>query len=310
MVYLVCATLLLAGCRPVSPDLAAVDLLMRAQEVEKALGRPTFWLSDGDFRWSWHEGGTVVGFARGSSKELRVVWVLQTEGSLQGSLKLGAPKAEAERLYGRASAIVGLAEPRIRLKGEQGATLDIVLANGKVSAFFLCLPGGRDPDVSLAGTGPGQLPTFELSHPGSIGIYPTSPGTTWVYEEDMTGDSIMGLAYETITDSRTEGSIQTVVCRREVPGWEDPTETTATIIGDLLFYRGRPVKPTRIYIGLEWSAGTDRYVAVRAEPLQVAAGKFQAVVVNFGGYAKYYVDGIGLVKRGGLELVEFHPGPE
>jgi len=32
---------------------------MTPDRVAEALGRPTFWLGDGDFRWSWHEGGIV-----------------------------------------------------------------------------------------------------------------------------------------------------------------------------------------------------------------------------------------------------------
>lgn len=324
---LTCAILILAGCRPAMSSLAGVELLMAPEEVEEALGRPSvalgqplFYLGDADFRWSWYMGGIVVGFARSSAGELRAAWVLRTQGSLERKLNIGAPQAEAEKLYGPASAVAGLAEPRIRLKGEHGETLDIVLENGKVSAFFLCLPGGRGPDVRLTGTGPGELPTFELNHPGSIDICPTTPGTTWVYEEDMTGDSNMGLVHEMVKDAWSDGRTRVVVYRREAPGWEEPSETTVTIVGDVRFYEGRPVKPTRLYVGLEWSSSVrERNVAVRTEPLKIAAGQFpEALVVNFqyegavghGGTAEHYVDGIGLVKRFGLELVQFHPGPD
>lgn len=308
----------LVGCGPVISGLEGIELLMTPQEVEELLGQPSFYLGDADFRWSWHEGGVVVGYARSSTNRLQAVWVLQNQGSLEAKLRVGATQAEAERLYGEASAVAGLAEPRIPLEAKGENTLDIVLENGRVSAFFLCLPAGRDPDIRLAGTGPGELPTFELNHPDSIDICPTSPGTTWVREEDLSGNGFYSLTYETIKDTRSDGGTTTVVYRWEAPDWDEQIETEVTISGDVCFYEGRPERPTRLYVGLEWSSSVvNRNIVVGTEPLEIKAGQFpEALVVYFvypdgwDGATDYYVDGIGLVQRAGLELVEFHPGSE
>jgi len=285
---------------------------MTPREVEEVLDLPSFYLGDPEFRWSWYQDSLTVGFARSSAKELQAVWILQSRGSLEEKLRIGAPQADAERLYGRASSIEGLPEPRIRLKAEEGATLDIVLDDGRVSAFFLFLPEGIDPDIRLAGTGPGELPTFELDHPGSIDICPTTPGTTWVYSEDLAGNGFCSTVYRTVKDTWSDGRTRTVVYRREVPDWEELRETQVIITGDVCFYEGRPFEPARLYAGLEWSSAVvDRNIVIGTESLEIAAGRFpEALAVDLMGHMEYYVDEIGLVKRAGLELVEFHPGPK
>jgi hypothetical protein len=167
----------------------------------------------------------------------------------------------------------------------------------------------------------------------SISIFPTAPGTRWVYEwpaDFQAGVYTEAQTLELLKVSRN-GTSMLAIKQTEAYGtphyrYYDVGKGSATLVGSS--WGEAPLEnyaevmspessPRRISLGTMWRKGSSELRAVGWASVATKAGTFpKALVVEVtdqGKYVRteYYADGIGLVKQDmgqTLELVEFTPG--
>lgn len=170
----------------------------------------------------------------------------------------------------------------------------------------------------------------------TISIFPTTPGTRWVYEWTYYEDTGEGTELKTDELLKVSQDGKALLAIKEtsefggLPSYRyyEVNRRSALDAGTSVgenplegYCRSETAtaRPRRVGVGSTWREGSFAFRALRWASVETRAGKFpKALVIEFtnqGGYSftEYYVDGIGLVKQTAddvklLELVEFTPG--
>lgn len=164
--------------------------------------------------------------------------------------------------------------------------------------------------------------------PESINVFPSVVGSTWVYEElGVIEDSRVAVQYQILPYTSVDGRRVLPILEKEEQGvpvttFYEVESGVATVVAESIGNRSpellsdHTAVPTQLTIGQEWSNGIFKYRVIGQEPVTVRAGHFPvAYVVEMSGAGYidklYYVDGIGVVKQGPVnvrELLEWKPG--